>query len=115
MPFEVLMRRLVIFLGGTIGNFRPAEAADFLARLASRMRRGEFFLLGTDLVKDVARLEAAYNDAAGVTAEFNLNVLRVLNRMLDGDFDVESFEHRAFYDREQDWIEMRLVATREQV
>jgi L-histidine N-alpha-methyltransferase len=107
--------RLVIFLGGTIGNFRPEEARDLLARLATRMRPGEFFLLGTDLVKDPARLEAAYDDAAGVTAQFDLNVLYVLNRLLGGDFEPSTFRHRAFYDRERRWIEMRLVSTRAQI
>jgi L-histidine N-alpha-methyltransferase len=104
----------VAFLGGTIGNFRPPEARDFLARVAARMQPGDHFLLGTDLVKPVARLEAAYNDSAGVTAAFNKNILRVLNRMVDGDFDAESFRHRAFYDRAQHWIEMRLVSERAQ-
>jgi L-histidine N-alpha-methyltransferase len=107
--------RLVVFLGGTLGNFRPAEAHAFLTALADRMAPGEHFLLGTDLVKDVARLEAAYNDSAGVTSEFNLNVLRVLNRSLGADFVPGEFAHRAFYDREQNWIEMRLVSQRDQV
>jgi L-histidine N-alpha-methyltransferase len=103
--------RLVAFLGGTIGNFTPADAARFLRRLAARMRRGDWLLLGTDLIKDVRRLEAAYDDAAGVTAEFNKNVLRVLNARLGGDFDPDRFRHRAFYDRRRHWIEMRLVST----
>lgn len=106
--------RLVLFLGGTIGNFRPAEARVFLRTLAARMQPGEHFLLGADLIKDVARLEAAYNDAAGVTTEFNRNVLRVLNRTLGGDFVPEEFDHRAFYDPTHHWIEMRLVSRREQ-
>ena len=74
------------------------------------MQAGEYFLLGTDLVKNVDRLEAAYNDAAGVTAEFNLNSLRVLNEAVGADFDLDAFEHRAFYDPEQRWIEMRVKA-----
>lgn len=106
--------RLVAFLGGTIGNFRPDEARRFLQRLGASMQPGDHFLLGTDLVKDVTVLEAAYDDAAGVTAEFNRNVLRVLNRLLGGDFDPEGFAHRAFYDRASDWIEMRLVSGRQQ-
>lgn len=106
--------RLVIFLGGTIGNFRHAEAVDFLRTLAARMRSGDFFLLGIDLVKDTARLVAAYDDAAGVTARFNKNALRVLNRMLDGDFDPQAFQHRALYDTRHDWIEMRLVSLQKQ-
>jgi L-histidine N-alpha-methyltransferase len=104
--------RLVIFLGGTIGNFEPAAAAAFLRRLAARLRPGDYFLLGTDLVKDRRRLEAAYNDAAGVTAEFNKNVLQVLNAELGADFDPTAFDHRAFWDPERRWIEMRLVANR---
>ena len=103
--------RLAIFLGGTLGNLRPAdEAPAFLARLRAALAPGDWFLLGVDLVKEVATLEAAYDDAAGLTAEFNRNVLRVVNRLLRADFDVERFRHRAFYDREHDWIEMRLVA-----
>jgi len=106
--------RLVAFLGGTIGNFRPAEARDFLARVAARLRPGDHLLLGTDLVKDITRLESAYNDSAGVTAAFNQNILRVMNRMLGGDFDPEAFRHRAFYDASHHWIEMRLVSERNQ-
>jgi L-histidine Nalpha-methyltransferase len=103
--------RLAIFLGGTLGNLRPAdEAPAFLARLRQALSPGDWFLLGVDLVKDVATLEAAYDDAAGVTAEFNRNVLRVVNRLLRADFDPSRFRHRAFYDRGNDWIEMRLVA-----
>jgi L-histidine N-alpha-methyltransferase len=107
-------RRLVVFLGGTIGNFRPPAARDFLRRLGSRMQPGEHLLLGTDLVKDRAALEAAYDDAAGVTAEFNRNALRVLNRKLGGDFDPNAFAHRAVFDAEEQWIEMWLVAQRAQ-
>jgi L-histidine N-alpha-methyltransferase len=106
-------RRIVAFLGGTIGNFPPGSRRRFLRSMARLLRPGkDFLLLGTDLVKDAATLEAAYNDAAGVTAEFNRNVLRVLNRELDADFDVDAFEHVAFYDREREWIEMRLRASR---
>jgi L-histidine N-alpha-methyltransferase len=103
-------RRLVIFLGGTIGNLLPAQAEAFLRQLYQALAPGDFFLLGVDLVKPVERLEAAYNDAAGVTAEFNRNILRVVNRMTGGDFDPSAFRHQAFYDRERNWIEMRLVA-----
>lgn len=108
-------RRLVIFLGGTIGNLRPHRAVALLSRVSAQMRPGEFFLLGADLIKDVDRLEAAYNDAQGVTAEFNKNVLRALNNLLDADFDPDAFEHRAFYDREHNWIEMRLRSRRRQL
>ena len=103
-------RRLVAFLGGTIGNFYAEERASFLADVRSMMDDGDWFLLGTDLVKDVEVLEAAYNDAAGMTAEFNRNVLRVINNELDADFDLDSFEHRAFFDPDSSWIEMRLRA-----
>jgi len=102
--------RLVIFLGGTFGNLSEKESRVFLDALSSGMQAGEYFLLGTDLVKNVDRLEAAYNDAAGVTAAFNLNSLRVLNEAVGADFDVDAFEHRAFYDPQQRWIEMRVKA-----
>jgi L-histidine N-alpha-methyltransferase len=102
--------RVVAFLGGTIGNLAPAERATFLTALASGMDPGEHLLLGTDLVKDVGRLVAAYDDAKGVTAEFNRNVLRVINRELRADFDVEQFVHVARWDEQQEWIEMRLRA-----
>ncbi len=100
--------RVVAFLGSTIGNLSPSERADFLVRIAAGLAPGDAFLLGTDLVKDIARLEAAYDDTAGVTAEFNRNVLRVLNRELDADFDPESFMHVARFDPVEEWIEMRL-------
>jgi L-histidine Nalpha-methyltransferase len=105
--------RIVAFLGGTIGNFTPGSRRRFLRRMGSLLRPGrDHLLLGTDLVKDPAVLEAAYDDSAGVTAEFNRNVLHVVNRELDADFDVDAFEHVAFYDREREWIEMRLRAQR---
>jgi len=106
--------RLVAFLGSTIGNLAPPERAKLLAELASTLHRGEWLLLGTDLVKDEATMVAAYDDAQGVTAEFNRNVLRVLNRQLDGNFDVGAFRHRAVWVPEDEWIEMRLVADGEQ-
>jgi L-histidine N-alpha-methyltransferase len=104
--------RVIAFLGGTIGNFLPGTRRKFLRSLGQQLRPEDRILLGTDLVKDPAILEAAYNDAAGVTAAFNRNVLAVMNRELDADFDLDSFEHVAFYDREQEWIEMRLRAVR---
>jgi L-histidine Nalpha-methyltransferase len=105
--------RIVAFLGGTIGNFTPGTRRRFLRAIAKLLRPGvDHLLLGTDLVKDPAVLEAAYDDGAGVTAEFNRNVLRVINRELDADFEVDAFEHVAFYDREREWIEMRLRAER---
>jgi len=103
--------RIFAFLGGTIGNFIPGSRRRFLRMLAGFMAPGDHLLLGTDLVKDPAVLEAAYDDAAGVTAAFNRNVLRVVNAQLDADFDVEAFEHVAFFDREREWIEMRLRAS----
>jgi L-histidine N-alpha-methyltransferase len=102
--------RLFAFLGGTIGNLYPPERAEFLARVAGLMTGDDRLLIGTDLVKDRAVLEAAYNDSAGVTAEFNRNVLRVLNESLDADFDPAAFEHVAFFDEANSWIEMRLRA-----
>lgn len=106
-------RRLVAFLGGTLGNYPPAQRATFLASLATAMRTGEAFLLGVDLVQDPARLVSAYDDSAGVTAEFNRNVLRVLNRELEADFDPDSFDHVAVWDADNEWIEMRLRADRD--
>ncbi len=105
--------RLVAFLGSTLGNFAPANRAAFLESLAAGMAEGETLLLGLDLVKDADRLVAAYDDAAGVTAAFNRNVLRVLNRELGADFDVSAFEHVALWNDDNEWIEMRLRASRE--
>jgi L-histidine N-alpha-methyltransferase len=104
--------RLVCFLGSTIGNLAAEERVPFLRSVRAMLERQDRFLLGVDLVKDRARLHAAYNDTRGVTAEFNLNVLRVLNRELDGDLDPAGFAHRAFYDPRLERIEMRLVALR---
>jgi L-histidine N-alpha-methyltransferase len=105
---------LIAFLGGTIGNFHPQVRRSFLARIASLMYPEDRFLLGTDLVKDRARLEAAYNDSAGVTAEFNRNVLYVLNRELGADFDPAAFAHRAFWDEVNWWIDVRLRSLTDQ-
>jgi L-histidine Nalpha-methyltransferase len=106
--------RVVAFLGSTIGNLAPGPRARFLADVAAALAPGDALLLGTDLVKDADRLVAAYDDAAGVTAEFNRNVLRVLNRELSADFDPDAFEHVARFDRDAEWIEMRLRSTRGQ-
>ena len=106
--------RLVAFLGSTIGNLAPEPRARFLADLAASLTPGDALLLGTDLVKDVDRLVAAYDDAAGVTAAFNRNVLSVLDRELDADFDPESFDHVAVWNADTEWIEMRLRARRAQ-
>jgi len=105
---------LVAFLGGTIGNLPPAGRAKFLQELTDQMAPGDWLLLGTDLVKDPARLVAAYDDAAGVTAEFNRNVLHVLNRELDGDLAPYRFAHVVRWNREQQWIEMHLRAEGDQ-
>jgi L-histidine Nalpha-methyltransferase len=107
--------RLVVFLGGTLGNFPPGTRRRFLRRLARLLSAEDFLLVGTDLVKSPARLCAAYDDAAGVTAEFNRNVLRVVNRELDADFDPTKFEHVARFDPHHEWIEMRLRAVAEQL
>jgi len=105
---------LIAFLGGTIGNFHPQVRRSFLARIASLMYREDRFLLGTDLVKDRARLEAAYNDSAGITSEFNKNVLHVLNRELGADFVPPDFKHRAFWDEINSWMDIRLRSLTEQ-
>ncbi len=107
-------RRLVAFLGGTIGNLKPKERARFYAQLASGLEPGEGLLLGTDLLKCRERLFAAYNDRAGVTAAFNRNVLHVLNRELGADFAPEAFAHLAPFDEENGWVEMRLISSRAQ-
>ncbi|MBP5871406.1 L-histidine N(alpha)-methyltransferase [Streptomyces scabiei] len=100
--------RLVVFLGGTIGNLVPGERAAFLAAVRALLAPGDALLLGTDLVKDEAVLVAAYDDAAGVTAEFNKNVLNVVDRELGADFDPDAFDHVALWNAECEWIEMRL-------
>jgi len=107
-------RRLVAFLGSTIGNFDPATRKVFLAALKSQLTTGDRFLLGADLVKSPQTLIAAYDDAAGVTAAFNQNVLSVLNHGLGANFDLAAFEHVAVWDPNQEWIEMRLRSTRNQ-
>ncbi|MFF2327420.1 MULTISPECIES: L-histidine N(alpha)-methyltransferase [unclassified Streptomyces] len=102
--------RLIAFLGGTIGNLLPEERSVFLRSVRSLLSPGDTLLLGTDLVKDEKVLVAAYDDAAGVTAEFDKNVLRVVNRELGADFDPDGFDHVALWDPEREWIEMRLRA-----
>jgi L-histidine N-alpha-methyltransferase len=102
--------RLIAFLGGTIGNLVPEERAQFLADVRSVLEPGEHLLLGTDLVKSPRVVVPAYDDAAGVTAEFNRNVLRVINNSLAADFDPDGFAHVALWDPEREWIEMRLRA-----
>jgi len=107
-------RRLIVFFAGTMGNLAPGERHSFLRTLAAGMDTTDSFLVGVDLVKDHAQLKAAYDDPEGVTAAFNKNMLAVVNRRFDGNFDPDSFEHRAFYDADNAWIEMRLVSTRRQ-
>ena len=106
--------RMVAFLGSTIGNLVPAQRAEFLMSLRAGLHSGDTLLLGADLVKDPGTLVAAYDDVAGVTAAFNKNVLNVLNRELDGDFDLAAFEHVAAWDPANEWIEMRLRSLTEQ-
>ncbi|WP_016697318.1 L-histidine N(alpha)-methyltransferase [Actinoalloteichus spitiensis] len=111
-PLPAEGTRLVAFLGGTVGNLAPDQRRHFYRTMRSHLRTGEWLLVGADLVKDPATLLLAYDDPAGVTAEFDRNVLRVLNRELDGDFDVDAFQHVARWDPRQEWIEMRLRARR---
>lgn len=119
-PFELPQhtvepeRNLVFFPGSTIGNFVRPEARELLEVMRLEAKPGGALLIGVDLVKDIETLEAAYNDSAGVTAEFNRNALRHLNSSVGTDFEIESFEHRAIYDEEYDRIEMRLISLAEQ-
>jgi L-histidine Nalpha-methyltransferase len=115
LPRRIPHPALFAFLGSTIGNFYPPAAIRLLARVRAAMEPSDRFLMGVDLRKDVARIEAAYNDSRGLTAEFNRNMLLVLNHELGADFDPEAFEHRAFYDRVTHRIEMHLVSSRDQV
>ena len=102
--------RIVALLGGTVGNFPPGTRRTLLRKMGALLGRDDRLLLGTDLVKDPAVLEAAYDDPAGVTAEFNRNVLHVINRELGANFDAAQFEHIAFFDQKHEWVEMRLRA-----
>lgn len=110
LPPRLALRRLMLFLGSTIGNLDDGESAEFFARAARALEPGDALLLGFDLVKTPGIIDAAYNDAQGVTAAFNLNMLRHLNRRFDGDFDLACFRHRAFFDAEASRIEMHLVS-----
>ena len=107
-------RRLVLFIGSTIGNLEPPERLELLTGIRKLLSPGDFLLLGMDMVKDITVLEAAYNDAAGVTAAFNLNMLSVINNALQADFNVEEFRHHAHYNHELDRIEMHLYARSDQ-
>jgi L-histidine N-alpha-methyltransferase len=106
--------RLIVFLGGTVGNLYPDARREFLVRIAAMLGPDDRLLLGTDLVKEPARLEAAYDDAKGITSEFNKNVLTVLNRELGADFDLETFEHVARYDVEEARMDIRLRSLTDQ-
>jgi L-histidine N-alpha-methyltransferase len=106
--------RMIAFLGGTIGNLYPRERHAFLERIRALLGPGDHLLLGTDLIKEKARLKAAYNDAAGVTAEFNKNVLAVLNDQLGADFDLDAFKHVARYDEEAERMDIRLRSLADQ-
>ncbi len=112
LPLVEHGRRLIVFLGGTIGNFEPVDANVIMREIRQLMRPGDALLIGLDRVKDVARLEAAYDDADGLTAQFNRNVLNVLNRELDADFPVAAYRHRAVFNAQLSRVEMRLVAER---
>ncbi|MDB5393011.1 MAG: L-histidine N(Alpha)-methyltransferase [Rhodospirillales bacterium] len=105
---------LGFFPGSTIGNFTPPQAVQFLSQVRRMLGTTGLMLIGVDLRKDIAVLNAAYNDAAGVTADFNLNLLTRINRELDGDFDLSQFGHSAFYEPEQGRIEMHLISRRAQ-
>ncbi|MBT7953064.1 MAG: L-histidine N(alpha)-methyltransferase [Gammaproteobacteria bacterium] len=109
LPLEY-NRNLFVFLGSTIGNFEPEEAKSFILDLRNKMIDGDFFLIGADRVKNINVLNAAYNDSRGLTAEFNLNVLRVLNRELGSNFDLNKFQHQAHYNIEKGRIEMHLLS-----
>jgi L-histidine N-alpha-methyltransferase len=114
LPRRIPHPALYAFLGSTIGNFYPPAAIRLLARVRAAMEPSDRFLVGVDLRKDIARIEAAYNDSQGLTAEFNRNMLLVLNHELGADFDPRAFEHRAFYDTGAHRIEMHLVSSRDQ-
>jgi dimethylhistidine N-methyltransferase len=115
LPPEIATKpRVGLFPGSTIGNFEPHEAAAFLRHAAAMLGEGAVFVVGVDLVKDTTILCPAYNDAEGVTAQFNLNLLARINRELGANFDLSTFEHHAFYNREQNRIEMHLASTKRQ-
>lgn len=113
--FDPAGRRVVFFPGSTIGNFEPAEAGTFLKNFRTFLRPGDSMIIGVDMKKDPRTLHAAYNDAAGVTAKFNINVLHRINRQLSGTFDARSFEHVAFYDVQKGRIEMHLRSRGDQL
>ena len=113
-PIGERERRLVLYIGSSIGNFEPGEAASLLRHVRTRLRQGDAILVGVDLRKQEEMLHAAYNDAAGVTAAFNLNLLTRLNRELGSDFDLEQFTHRAIWNEDASRIEMHLISEADQ-
>ncbi|OAI89613.1 dimethylhistidine N-methyltransferase [Exiguobacterium sp. KKBO11] len=115
LPVEEAQKRVIFFPGSTIGNFEPEEAMRFLRHSSRILETGDGFLIGVDLKKSVDVLERAYNDVAGVTAAFNLNMLTHLNQMLEGTFNVTRFEHHAFYNEEKGRIEMHLRSQLDQL
>jgi dimethylhistidine N-methyltransferase len=115
IPSAIALRpRVGFFPGSTIGNFEPHEACKFMRGAGEVLGTGSVLVIGVDLAKDSAILCPAYNDVEGVTAKFNLNLLARINRELGGDFDLSTFEHHAFYNREQSRIEMHLASTKRQ-
>lgn len=106
--------RLIAFLGSTIGNFTEEECSEFIREIKQCLRPGDFFLIGADRIKDTAVLNAAYNDTDGITAEFNLNMLEVLNREIDANFNLKNFSHYAFFNEDKRQVEMYLVSTTDQ-
>ncbi|QUY44603.1 L-histidine N(alpha)-methyltransferase [Acaryochloris marina] len=114
LPPSQLPTRMICFLGSTLGNLNPQECEHFFAELTQALQPGEYLLLGVDLQKSVQQLEAAYNDSQGVTAAFNLNMLQHLNQRFQGDFQVDNFQHQAFYNLDEHQIEMHLVSLKTQ-
>jgi dimethylhistidine N-methyltransferase len=114
LPPAKFATRLVAFLGSTLGNFSPQECDRFFEQVTSALNEGDYFLLGIDLQKDGQILEAAYNDNQGITAQFNLNILKHLNWRFDGNFNLSKFQHKSFYNQEKSQIEMHLVSQTDQ-
>jgi len=114
MALETLDQKMVLFLGSNLGNFDPQVARDFLTKLRRELSQQDYLLLGTDMQKDASVLEAAYDDHQGVTAEFNLNLLRRINRELAGEFELGDFSHLAFYNGEENRIEMHIRSNKTQ-
>lgn len=107
-------RKLILFLGSSLGNFNPTDAIEFIRMIRNHMQDHDTFLIGLDMHKDSRILNAAYNDSASITAQFNLNILARINRELNADFELDKFEHRAFYNEAKNRVEMHLVSKEEQ-